>query len=133
MLNTYTVPWLFVARIQKRNCYLSVTTLTSKNITCAWFIVCFHLNMFFLPFSVILTWKCINHTYFVWRYTLNTPNTPYFFVYNREKRLHFMLLFCLQNINRTFLLTSKLVNMSRSILFVVCYLQNTLFLVFFAV
>ena len=42
-------------------------------------------------------------------------------------------LFVVQNINRTFLVTSRPVNMLGSTLFVICFLLNTLFLLFFAV
>ena len=45
-------------------------------------VVSFSLNMLFLPFSEILTWKYFNHGYLVEVYTLNTPRAPYFFVYN---------------------------------------------------
>ena len=83
-LHTYTAPWLFVGRVQKRNSYFSVGTLTSKNISDTWFIVCFSLNMLFLPFSGILTWKCINHTCVVAVHALNTPRTPYFFLITAE-------------------------------------------------
>ena len=83
MLNAYTVPFLFVERIQRRNCYLRVTTLTFKNISRTLLVVFLSLNMLFLPFSGILTWKCINNSYPVAVDTLNTPSTPYFFVYNR--------------------------------------------------
>ena len=69
MLNRYTVPCLFPGRVQKRNCYLSVSTLTSKDISSTLFILCFSLNVFVLPFSGILTWKSINHSYLVPVYT----------------------------------------------------------------
>ena len=64
-LNTYTVPCLFVERIQKRNCYLSASTLKSKNISGTLFLVCLSLHMFFIVFSALLTWKCINRSYVV--------------------------------------------------------------------
>ena len=40
--------------------------------------------------------------------------------------------FGLQNLNRTFLLTSKPLNMWGSTLFIVCVVLNTLFLLFYA-
>ena len=61
-LNTYTVPCLFVDRVQKCNSCLSVRTLTCNNSSGTLFFVCFSVNMFFLPFSTILTWKSINHS-----------------------------------------------------------------------
>ena len=56
-LNRYTVPYLFVDRAQKCNCYLYIITLTSKNICGTLFVVCLSLNMLFLPFPCILTWN----------------------------------------------------------------------------
>ena len=54
-LNTHTVPCSFVERVQKRYCYLSVSTLTSKNMSGTLFVFRFSLNMMFLPFFVRLT------------------------------------------------------------------------------
>ena len=68
---------MFNDSVHTQHCYLSLSTLTSKNISGTLFIVCLSLNMLFLPFSCILTSKCINHTYPVALYTLNTPSTPY--------------------------------------------------------
>ena len=82
-VNTYTAPWLFVDRVKKRNCYVSKSTLRTKNMSDNLCGVSFCLNLFFLPFSRILSWKCINDSYLVAVYTLNTPTTPYSFVYNR--------------------------------------------------
>ena len=53
-LNTYTALCLFVDRIQKRNYYFTVSTLTSKNVSRTLSVVCFSLNMLFLPFSAFL-------------------------------------------------------------------------------
>ena len=75
--NTYTVPCLLIYSVHKRHCYLCVSTLTSKHISGSLFVFCLSLNMFFLPFSGILTCKYINHTYPVAVYTLNTRSTPY--------------------------------------------------------
>ena len=83
MLNTYTVPGLVDDRVQKRNCFLSGSILTPKNISGTLFVVFLSLNMFFLAFCGILTWKCINHSYLVAVYSLNIPRTFYFFVYIR--------------------------------------------------
>ena len=69
-LNKYSLPCLFVNRGQKRNWHLSVISLTSKNITGTFFVVCFSI------------WKCINYSYVVGAYTLITPRKPYFFIYN---------------------------------------------------
>ena len=44
-----------------------------------------------------------------------------------------MVSFGVQNMNRTFLITSKLLNMLGGTSFVVCFLLNTLFLLFFTV
>ena len=80
-VNTYTAPSLFVRKVQKRNCHIYVSTLTNENVT--FFVVWLSLNMFCLPFSGILTSKCINDRYLVAVFALNMPTTPYFFVYNR--------------------------------------------------
>ena len=83
MLNAYTVSFLFVDAIQRHNFSINVSRLTTENISDTLFVVGLSLNMFCLPFSVIVTWKCSNHTYVVAVHTLNTLSTPYFFVYNR--------------------------------------------------
>ena len=75
-LNTYTLSCLFIDRVQKWNCYLSVSTFIFKNISCTLFVVCLCLNMFFLPFSGISTLKFINHSYILPVFTLNTRSTP---------------------------------------------------------
>ena len=77
MLNTYTVPCLFFYSLEKPHCYLSVSTLTSKNITASLFVVSLSLNMFFLTVFCFSTCEYINHTYPVAVYTLNTGRTPY--------------------------------------------------------
>ena len=63
--------------MHKRHFYLSGSTLTSKNISRTLFVVCLSVNMFFVPFSGILTCKCINDSYPVAVYTLNTRRIPY--------------------------------------------------------
>ena len=60
-------------------CYLSVSTLASKNISGTLFVVCLSLNTFFLPFYCILASKTINKSYPAVVYTLNTSMTPYIF------------------------------------------------------
>ena len=77
--NTYTVSCLFLERLKKHSCYVYVTTLRTEHIIGTLFVVCLSLKMFCRPFSGILTWKCINHTYLLADYTLNTPSSPYFF------------------------------------------------------
>ena len=124
MLNTYTVPCFFIDAVEKFNCYLSVSILASKNISGILFVVCFSPSMFFLPFPCILTQKCINHTYLVAIYTLNTTSTtstPYFlFIIAKNLTFSFLMLFFgLQYINRTFFIISKLLNKLRGTLFIV--------------
>ena len=68
------MPCLFVDRVEKYNGYISVSTLTSKNISVTLVAVCLNLNIFFLPFSGLLTWKCIEYTYLVAVYTQNTAS-----------------------------------------------------------
>ena len=55
------------------------------------FVVSLCLNVFCLPSSGILTWKYINHTYLFAVSKLNTLGTPYFFVFNLEKRNIYLL------------------------------------------
>ena len=99
---------MFLKRVQKQLLHLR-STLTTENISGTLFVFCLSLKMFCIPFSDILTWKCINHTYLVEDYSLNTSRKPYFLV--------FYSCFGLQNINRTFFHTLKLLNMLRSTLF----------------
>ena len=82
MLNTYTVSCLFVDIVQKHNCDIYVKALISEKISSTWFVVCLSVNIFCLPFSGILTWKCVNHIHLVVVNTLNTRSTRHFFVYN---------------------------------------------------
>ena len=70
----YCLFWGFQT-VQKCTFYFPATTLTFKNITITFFVVCFSLNLSFVPFSSIFTWKCINHSYLLSVYTLDTPNT----------------------------------------------------------
>ena len=122
MLNT--VPCFFVDKVEKCNSYVSVRTLTTKNITSTFIVVCFSLNMLFLSeYGIVtsLTRKFMNHTYLVEVYTLNTQRTPYFFLYNRW------------NFNCTFFLTFVPLNMFRGALFGVYFPFNMLFMLFFAV
>ena len=79
------LPCLFTG-LKKRNYYLSLTNLTTKDISGILFGVSLFLNMLFLPFSCFSTWKCINDTYLIPGYTLNTPSAPYFFLYKTAKR-----------------------------------------------
>ena len=76
---------MFVDRVQKRICYLSLITLKPKTISVNLFVVSLSRNMFSVPFCGILTWKCKNDSYFVAVFILNTRSTPYFFVYNDGK------------------------------------------------
>ena len=59
---------LFVERVQKRYCYLSMYVLTSKHTTSILFNVFFSLNMFFLPLSPVLTYSRNFHS----KYTKHT-------------------------------------------------------------
>ena len=125
------------------------------------FVVCLPLNTLFLLFLGILICNCIRRTYLVAVYTLNTPSTAYCSFLTAEnvpltfgvvlwplfcgiltcncikmlkmENLSFMLFFNLENINRIFYLTSKLLNLLRGTLFVLYLLLNTSFLLFFAV
>ena len=75
MLTTYTVPCFFVDKVEKCNSYVSVRTLTTKNITSTFIVVFFSPNMLFLSeYGIVtsLTRKFMNHTYLVQVYTLNT-------------------------------------------------------------
>ena len=81
-LNTLAVPCFFVYSIQNNHCYLSASSLTSKRISGTLFLLCLWLNIFFVPFCGILTCKYIKLSYLVAFSTLNTPSTPYLFVYN---------------------------------------------------
>ena len=51
------------------------TTLTSKNVCGTLIVLYLFLNMFFVRFSSILTWKYFKHTYVVAVSTLNAPST----------------------------------------------------------
>ena len=122
---------MFVYSVQKCHCYISISTLTSKNISGTLFVVCLFRNMFFLPFSGILTCKYINHTYPVAVYTLNTRSTPYcLFLTAKNVPLIFHAVvwpskdqpYLFSNFK-----TSK--NVSDSV-FAVCLLLNRLFLLF---
>ena len=73
--NRYTLPCLFVNRVQKRKRYVSEISLTSKNISATYFVICLSLHMFSLPFWGIFILKSMNHIYLLSVYTLNTPNT----------------------------------------------------------
>ena len=103
-----------------QNCSLSVSILTSKNISGKLFGLCLSLNLYFLPFSGILNWKSINHSYLVVVYTLNIPSAPYFFVYNHWKR-HIYFSCCpmvFKILMIPFFFTWKPLNMLGSTLFV---------------
>ena len=129
MLNTYTVPCYFIYSVHKRYCYLCVSTLASKHISGSLFVFCLSLNMFFLPFSGILTCTYINHTYPAAVYTLNTRSTPYCsFLTAENVPLTFHAVVWLWKHARYFfsnLETSKYV---KTALFVVLLVLNTLFL-----
>ena len=74
---TCTPPCLFIYSVEKRHCYLSVSSLASKNISSTLFVVCLSLNTFFLPFCGISTCEYIKHTSSLAVDTLNTRSTPY--------------------------------------------------------
>ena len=124
---------MFVDWVQKRYCYLSVSTFTSKNINGILFFVWYTLNIFFLLFSGALSWKCVNHTFSVAVSTVDTTEHTLFLCLYPLKSQHllFMLSFGLQNINRTVLLSSKPLNKLDGTFVVVCLLLNTLFVHFF--
>ena len=90
--------------------------------------------MFCLRFPLIITSKCINQTYVLAVYTLNTPSTPYFFVYNRLKlNICLSCFFCPlkdQFVRFSYFETSKFLG---GTFFVVCLLLYTLFLLFLQV
>ena len=135
MLNTYTLPSMFVDKVNWYNCYPSVSTLTFKNISRNLFVLCLSLNLFFLQFTGILTKKFINHTYLVAYYIRNTPSTCSFLIYNGYKR-NIYLWCCPLTFKASmvpFFLASKRLNMLGGTLLVVCLLLNTLFPPFFAI
>ena len=76
-LKTCTVPSFVVDRVQKWNCHISATTLTSQNLSGTLFFACLSVNMLCLAFANILSWKFIHHTYLLAIYTLNTQRTAY--------------------------------------------------------
>ena len=79
--------------VEKYNRYISESILTSTNLSGTLFVVSFSVNMLFVSFSRVLSWKCINHTDIVALSTLNTQRTAFYFVYNRSKR-NIYLVFC---------------------------------------
>ena len=68
---------MFIYTVQKHYCYLSVSTLTSKDLSIWFFVVFLSLNTFLLPFSGILSCKYMNQRDTVAVYILNTRRTPY--------------------------------------------------------
>ena len=80
MLNTYTVTYFFLDGVKKCNCYLSVSISASKNISGILFVSSLSQSMFVLPFTSILTQKCVSHMYLLAIYTRNKRITPYFFL-----------------------------------------------------
>ena len=66
----------------KTQFYLLVIILTLKNISSNLFVVYFSVNMYYVPFSSVLTWKSVNHIYLFLVYFLNTRRTPSFFFWN---------------------------------------------------
>ena len=74
---------LIIDRVQKCNCYLSVSTLRSQKISGILLVVFLSPSRFFGTVSAVLTWICINHSCLVAVYTLNKSGTPFFFVYKR--------------------------------------------------
>ena len=74
---------LIIDRVQKCNCYLSVSTLRSQKISGILLVVFLSPSRFFGTVSAVLTWICINHSCLVAVYTLKKSGTPFFFVYKR--------------------------------------------------
>ena len=134
-LNTYIVPSLFNDRVQNCNCYLSVSSLTCKNISGSLFVVYLSLNMFLLTFFGILRWKHINHTDVVTVLTLNPVSTHLFICLLLLKRYYFRfrMSFGHHNFDWMFFLTFKRVIMLGSTFFFVFLPVNRLVLLFFAV
>ena len=99
------------------------------------FLFCLSLKMIFLFFSSIFSLKCINTTYIFPVYTLKYTKGTSFLSLSPLKPSHipFMLAFGIQNINQSFFLTSKPLDILLGTLFVVCLPLNTLFLLFFSV
>ena len=77
----------------------------------------------------------MNNSYLVSVYTLNIqrPHLISLFKTTKTKTFAVHVTFGVENINHTFFLTLKPLNMLSSTLFVVCLLLNTLFLLFFQV
>ena len=95
------------------------------------FVACFLASRFFLLFSSILTSNCINRTYLVAVYTLNTGNTPCC-LFVRTKKVPFIfhaMIWTSKQQQDTFP-SSKPQNMLDGTLFVVCLPLNTLFVLF---
>ena len=111
-LNRYTATCIFVNSSQKRNCYLSVNIFDIS--THQWSLArCFSVCKYvFLPFSGILTWKCINHYHlahlislfiilqsvtFPFHFILwSSKHQSYLFIYlETSKYLRRYLVFCL--------------------------------------
>ena len=122
-----------LTKSKKRSCYPSIKTLAFKNFSDRLFVVCFSLNMLFLPFSRILTCKSINNSYPVPVYTLNIqqPHLISLLITFKSETFAVQVSFGVENINRTFLLTLKTPNILRSTLSVVGLLLSTLSLLFF--
>ena len=91
------------------------TSKPQKILEGALVVVCFLLNKLFLLFCGILTCNCTSCAYLVAVYTVNTPSTGF------------------EKTTRTFFPTSKPLNILEGALVLVCFLRNTLFLLFFRV
>ena len=85
-LNIYTLPSLFVDRVQKWSYYLSLRTSISKNTSGTLYVGCLFRNLLFILLLHILFSKCLNHSYLWSVYTINTPRTTNFFSYNGQQR-----------------------------------------------
>lgn len=64
-LNAYSPPCLFVERIQKPNCNISVRTLSFKKSSGTFFVVSFLLDVFFVAFSCSLNFNRNNDRIFL--------------------------------------------------------------------
>ena len=84
--NIYTLPSLFVDRVQKQSYYLSLRTSIGKNTSGTLFLGCLFRNLLLILFLHILFSKCLNHSYPWSVYTINTPRTTNFFSYKGQQR-----------------------------------------------
>ena len=84
-----------------------VSSFTSENITGTFFVFLESLSMDSLPFSSILTWKYINHSYllaiFLWSVLqIHQEDLISLFIIVKNVTFTFPAVFCLQNVNCAF-------------------------------